>query len=86
MAAMGSTEEEKIALDLGKVNSAVWTVGGMMANKPPDMDAMKSRKGQRTDVFLEELDVGDLQPAPQRPREDTPVSYTHLTLPTNREV
>ena len=35
----------KIAMDLNKVNNAVWTVGGMMANKPPDMDAMKQRKG-----------------------------------------
>ena len=83
MATMGTTppsDQVKIARDLNKVNEAVWQVGGMMANKPPDMEAMKARKGQRTDVVVEDLNIGDLAPTPQRPDESTLPKLTPLEL------
>ena len=41
------TLQNKHAMDLTKVNTAVWNVGGMMANKPPNLEAMKNRKGSK---------------------------------------
>ena len=31
-----------------------------MASKPPDLETMKARKGQKTDVVVEDLYIGDL--------------------------
>ena len=35
---------------------------------------------------LEDLSFAELNPEPRKLIVDRPVSYTHLTLPTNREV
>ena len=51
-----------------------------LTGKPGDQEELNENEEQERELEDLEIDVLDMED------DDQPVSYTHLTLPTNREV
>ena len=61
----------QVQLDLMAVRAAVEKAGGLVSQKPPDLDKQKPRIGQELEVLNEALDIGDEIDTPERPEEHT---------------
>ena len=61
----------QVQLDLLEVRQAVENAGGLVSQKPPDLDKQKARVGQELEVLNEALDIGEEMFVPERPAEHT---------------
>ena len=61
----------QVQIDLQNVRNAVEQAGGLVSQKPPDLEKMKARVGQDLEILNEVLDIGDQVFAPERPDEQT---------------
>ena len=61
----------QVKMDLMQVRAAVKMAGGLVAQRPPDIEKMKPRTGQTLEILNESLDIGDLVQLTACPPEHT---------------
>ena len=70
----------QVQIDLQNVRKAVEQAGGLVSQKPPDLEKMKARVGQDLEILNEVLDIGEQVIAPERPDEQTLHKLTNKDL------
>ena len=75
-----ATIPAQVQLDLLEVRQAVENAGGLVSQKPPDLEKQKARVGQELEILNEALDIGDEMYIPERPAEHTLPKLTSKDL------